>query len=205
MLKRMGWGELHWMWWNFGPLGQCDQCLRGWAGENCTECDANFGPLGQCDQCLRGWAGENCTECDANFGPLGQCDQCLRGWAGKNCTGCAINFGPAGNCTNCLIGWAGLNCDFCDHGWTGDNCSKCDTNLLANVISVWEHGLERTVASVLQTLDLQDSVICVYLDGLDQSVTIVKDLVSAQRATALNVSRMVPGQDFTSTEIWHII
>ena len=40
------------------------------------------------------------------------------------------------------------------------------------------------------TLDLMDNVTPTLKDGLDLSVTIVKGLDSALRATALNVSRM---------------
>ena len=74
-------------------------------------------------------------------------------------------------------------------------------DLLDNVSGVLQDGLETTAVNVVPTLDLLDSVICVYLDGLDQIATIVKGLVSALRATALNTFRMVPGQDFTSREI----
>ena len=40
--------------------------LRSAAGvaldQNCDQCDTNFGPAGQCDQCLRGWCGEKCSD-----------------------------------------------------------------------------------------------------------------------------------------------
>ena len=143
---------------NFGPPGQCDTCLIGWAGlncdscgwtggncskcvtkfgpaqrmgeENCTECDTNFGPPGQCDQCLSGWNGPNCTDCDTNFGPPGQCDQCLRGWTGENCSECATKFGPPGQCDTCLERWTGLECNYCDgFGFNATtNCTECIQN-----------------------------------------------------------------------------
>ena len=57
---------------------------------------------------------------------------------------------------------------------------------------VRKDGLETTVQNVLPTLDLLGNVTDVYSDGLGTTVTCVI-LDSAQRATALNVSRMVNG------------
>ena len=57
---------------------------------------------------------------------------------------------------------------------------------------VHKDGLETTVQNVQQTLDLQGNVTDVYWDGLETTVRSVI-LDSAQKATALNVSRMGNG------------
>ena len=58
-----------------------------------------------------------------------------------------------------------------------------------------EAGLDLSVMSALQTLDHLDNMTPAYLDGLDQSVSTVKDSDSAQRVAALNVSRMDTGKE----------
>ena len=89
-------------------------CQRGLIGRNCNECAPNFGPPGQYDQCLTGWAGldcdscakgftgDNCTMCDTNFGPDGQCNKCVTGRAGDNCDMCEFGFSAGSNCTECI-------------------------------------------------------------------------------------------------------
>ena len=85
------------------------KCQHRLTGRNCNACAPNFGPPGQCDQCLRGWTGENCNECATNFDPPGKCDQCLRGWGGENCDVCEFGFSTESNCTECIEEgeWAG--------------------------------------------------------------------------------------------------
>ena len=77
-------------------------CQTGWAGRNCEACDRNFGPVGQCNQCLRGFAGEKCNECVTNFGPPGNCNRCVLGWTGDNCDVCEFGFSTESNCTECI-------------------------------------------------------------------------------------------------------
>ena len=56
-------------------------------------------------------------------------------------------------------------------------------------------GMDRAVTTALLTLDLLDNVTLVWLDGLDQSVMLVKDLDSALRVTAPNAFRTVTGKE----------
>ena len=79
--------------------------------------------------------------------------------------------------------------------------------LVITVTPVLRDGLARIALNVQPTLHIQDGVTRVFLDGrercvtsalrvgLDRVATLVTDSDSAQKATALNVSRMATGKE----------
>ena len=61
-------------------------------------CDTNFGPPGQCNECLTGWGGSNCDACALGW-TGDNCDACATGWFGDNCDVCEFGFNTTTNCT----------------------------------------------------------------------------------------------------------
>jgi len=113
------------------------------------ECSCDYGWTGaECDQCLPGFYGTHCLECDACV--HGSCNgngtrtgngtcMCDISWAGPDCTEyigpCEPN--PCQNGGVCIDTWdwnytcscpghyTGRNCDMCENGYFGPECTAC--------------------------------------------------------------------------------
>ncbi|XP_070550782.1 multiple epidermal growth factor-like domains protein 10 [Ptychodera flava] len=98
----------------YGP--RCDKECQCYNGASCSTVDPD-----ECE-CVRGWAGRSCEQCDSNTFKVNDrpyCeDKCFKCFNGHECK-------PSeGNCF-CLPGWHGNWCDrTCDEGYYGENCTS---------------------------------------------------------------------------------